>query len=37
MNEPGCHVKNEVEQGRISPSRYVNYITMLEEEESKYR
>jgi len=36
-NEPGCHVKAEVKEGRISDSRYLNYLTMLEEEESKYR
>jgi len=37
LNEPGCHVKKEVEEGKISTSRYLNYLTMLEEEENKYR
>ncbi len=37
LHEPGCHVKEEVESGSISNSRYLNYVTMMEEEESKYR
>jgi ribosome biogenesis GTPase len=36
-NEPGCHVKKEVDEGNISASRYLNYLTMLEEGENKYR
>lgn len=37
LNEPGCGVKQEVEAGIISESRYVNYLMMLEEEDGKYR
>jgi ribosome biogenesis GTPase len=37
LNEPGCHVKEEVLKGRISESRYLNYLMMMEEEEGKYR
>lgn len=37
INEPGCRVKEEVEAGSISESRYINYLMMLEEEEGKYR
>lgn len=29
LNEPGCVVKNEVDKGGISQSRYENYINML--------
>lgn len=29
--EPGCEVKNAVENGEISDTRYLNYINMLEE------
>jgi len=32
-NEPGCKVKEEVEAGNISPSRYGNYLSMLLGEE----
>jgi ribosome biogenesis GTPase len=37
LNEPDCHVKEEVERGNISESRYINYVMMLEEDSSKYR
>ncbi|MCK4747513.1 MAG: ribosome small subunit-dependent GTPase A, partial [Bacteroidales bacterium] len=37
MNEPGCRVKQEVELGNISDSRYVNYLMMMEEDGGKYR
>lgn len=37
LNEPGCKVKEEVEAGRISLSRYSNYIGMLLGEDRKYR
>lgn len=37
LSEPGCGVKEEVETGNISESRYINYLMMLEEEEGKYR
>jgi ribosome biogenesis GTPase len=37
MNEPGCAVKQELNDGNISESRYLNYLMMLEEERGKYR
>jgi ribosome biogenesis GTPase len=37
MNEPGCRVKQEVEGGDISDSRYLNYLMMMEEDGGKYR
>lgn len=37
MNEPGCQVKKEVEGGKISDFRYVNYLMMMEEDGGKYR
>lgn len=37
LNEPGCRVKQEVEAGTISESRYINYLMMLEAEDGKYR
>ncbi len=37
-HEPGCAVKDAVEQGRISVERYNSYLGMLSDEgESKYR
>ena len=35
-HEPGCAVKEAVENGEVSPERYSSYLGMLEEE-SKYR
>ena len=37
LNEPGCAVKQAVLEGRVSESRYLNYLMMLEEEQGKYR
>lgn len=37
FNEPGCGVKQDVDAGIISESRYLNYLMMLEEEDGKYR
>ncbi len=34
-NEPGCAVKEGVEQGGISELRYMNYVTILEEIEDQ--
>jgi len=34
-NEPGCAVKASVEEGEISPLRYGNYLTLLEEVEDQ--
>lgn len=37
-NEPGCAVRRAVEEHLISQSRYVSYLSMLEDkDESKYR
>ncbi|MDX9782217.1 MAG: ribosome small subunit-dependent GTPase A [Bacteroidales bacterium] len=35
-HEPGCRIKEAVEEGIISEERYISYLGMLEEEE-KYR
>jgi len=37
QNEPGCIVKNLVEKGDISKSRYSNYIELLSEINNNYR
>jgi ribosome biogenesis GTPase len=37
LHEPGCNVKQEVEAGTISSIRYLNYVTMMEEEGNRYR
>ena len=39
INEPGCAVLKAVEEGKISPSRYKSYISLLKEQEDsqKYR
>jgi ribosome biogenesis GTPase len=37
LHEPECAVKDEVESGTISESRYINYLMMMEEEQAKYR
>jgi len=34
-HEPGCYVKQAVENGAISSSRYFNYIAMLEEDDTE--
>ena len=34
-NEPGCAVKDAIEQGEISELRYINYLTILEEVEDQ--
>ena len=31
LNEPNCVIKSEIEKGRISQSRYISYIQLLEE------
>jgi len=36
-HEPGCHVKENVEKGTISQTRYRNYIRILEDNEEKFR
>lgn len=38
QNEPGCAVIKAVEEGRISHSRYISYLNILEDkDENKYR
>ena len=37
VNEPGCAVKEGLDRGKISRSRYLNYLMMMEEEKGKYR
>ena len=38
IHEPGCEVINAVEEGRVHPSRYENYVGMVEDcKEDKYR
>lgn len=37
LNEPDCGVKAALEAGKISETRYVNYLLMLEEDQEKYR
>ena len=32
-HEPGCAVKEAVERGDIAPSRYRNYISIIENED----
>lgn len=36
-HEPGCAVKKAVDDGLIHASRYYNYLTILYDEENKYR
>jgi ribosome biogenesis GTPase / thiamine phosphate phosphatase len=35
LSEPGCRVKELVESGKISDSRYYNYVQMMEEDEEE--
>ena len=37
LDEPGCAVRNAVEEGIIDPLRYRSYINILEDENRKYR
>ena len=37
LNEPQCRVKDAVIKNEIAESRYVSYLSMIEEEEENYR
>lgn len=37
LDEPGCAVRDSVEKGRISFSRYKSYLNIMEGDEGKYR
>ena len=37
LNEPECGVKLAVERGRVSESRYINYLMLMEGDDGKYR
>ena len=37
LDEPGCEVKNSVVNGDIEWSRYNSYLSILEDNNSKYR
>ena len=37
INEPKCAVKLALENGEIAPSRYKNYLKMLEQDEESFR
>jgi ribosome biogenesis GTPase / thiamine phosphate phosphatase len=37
INEPGCAVIKALGEGTISWSRYKSYISIMEDDESKYR
>ncbi|MGE0078362.1 MAG: ribosome small subunit-dependent GTPase A [Bacteroidales bacterium] len=37
VHEPGCAVIEAVKAGEISPSRYLNYLSIYEDENEKYR
>jgi ribosome biogenesis GTPase len=37
INEPKCAVKLALENGEIAPSRYKNYLNMLEQDDESFR
>lgn len=37
VNEPGCAIKQAVENNRIAESRYMSYLQLLEDEQENYR
>jgi ribosome biogenesis GTPase len=36
-DEPGCAVKESVEKNQINPSRYLSYLSIMNDNEEKYR
>ena len=37
LNEPSCEIKAAVKCGQIAESRYLSYLSMLDEEEENFR
>lgn len=37
LEEPGCAVRKGLESGKISESRYISYLSILQDENEKYR
>jgi ribosome biogenesis GTPase len=37
INEPNCAVKLALENGEVAPSRYKNYLSMLEQDDESFR
>ena len=37
INEPGCAVKEAVQEGKIAPSRYHSYLSIFHDNSGKYR
>ena len=37
LNEPNCEIKRAVKDGQIAESRYLSYLSMLDEEEENFR
>lgn len=37
LEEPGCAVRKGLENGKISESRYISYLSILQDENEKYR
>ena len=37
LDEPGCAVRKAVEQGEVNPLRYKSYLSILNDENTKYR